>query len=918
MPQDEIKNLIINSPYEEPDGHWHYLRETKQFERREGRRPAGYHYRAGSESSEDPGDFIPLDTVNELRDKVRDWRQRGYPGSTAVTRELLEHWHDESRRPNPFFFCQIEAIETLIWLREAPEAERESVQVPGGPGNFIRRCCKMATGSGKTVVMALLIAWQALNSANHPDDPRYSKNVLIIAPNLTIKEQLKQLKPSADESVYKEFRIIPKSLKKQFYQARVLVQNWHQLNPEPPSPEAKVVKVNEYPESGEAFARRVLGSLDRADDLIVINDEAHHAWRPEGEDTSQQDEEATIWIQALDRIASSMGLKTCYDFSATPYPASKASGDVELFDWIVSDFNLNDAIEAGLVKTPRVVVRDDLVPDAETYKSKLFNLYNQPEVKDDLGRRADPDEPLPELVRNAYYLLGLDWQEKKQAWEEAGYPTPPVMITVANLTNTAARIYNEFVQGKIQIEELGDEERVLHVDSRVLDEAVEENDPRQLRALPTESEALENLSEDMTRKEKAELLRELVNTIGEPDGLGGHIHNVISVGMLSEGWDTNTVTHIMGLRAFSSQLLCEQVVGRGLRRRSYEVDPETGLMTPEYVNVFGIPFTFLPHETHEGSAPVEEEPKTEIRPVPEKVDRELSWPNVTRVERQLQPNLELDMEEIGELTLDATEIPKVAELAPMLEGRPHELNQAKIELKELGAKKRLQRLIFETSREVYERVDPNWKGSKEALLAQMISFVEDFITSERLGVKPEALGKDPELRRAIITLQIRTVVDHLWQGIKEAHTEELIPVVDQDDPVSSTGDMDPWYTTKPTGEAEKSHINRCVLDSGWEMEPAFILDNEDDVRAWVKIDHLGFEIPYTFEGAFHHYRPDFLIELADGRKLILEVKGQKTDKDEAKWEAAREWVEAVSSSDEFGQWDFVVASEPGEIHNILI
>jgi type III restriction enzyme len=340
---------------------------------------------------------------------------------------------------------------------------------------------------------------------------------------------------------------------------------------------------------------------------------------------------------------------TCFDLSATPFaPTGKQSGEETLFDWIVSDFGLNDAIESGLVKTPRVVVRDDAVPDAKTYKSKLYHLYMDKDVKGDLNRKADAHEPLPNLVNNAYYLLGKDWFETARRWEAAGSPTPPVMITVANRTETAARVHYAFTHGKIHIDELADPEKILHIDSKVLEkaEAREEAVDLQPSLEDDTGEDSEAPVKKLSKKDQAELLRQTVDTVGQPGKPGERIHKVISVGMLSEGWDAKTVTHIMGLRAFSSQLLCEQVVGRGLRRTAYDIHKETGLFEAEYVNIFGVPFTFLPHEGGEGLPPPPPPPKTRIEPVPEKKEFEISWPNIIRIDHEYRQRLLLDLEDV--------------------------------------------------------------------------------------------------------------------------------------------------------------------------------------------------------------------------------------------------------------------------------
>jgi len=314
-------------------------------------------------------------------------------------------------------------------------------------------------------------------------------------------------------------------------------------------------------------------------------------------------------VSGLDRIHEARNIMICHDFSATPFaPSGKKSSEEALFEWIVSDFGLNDAIESGLVKTPRVVIRDDgkLTKD---YKSRLYHIYNDAEVKDDINRKAKAHEPLPDLITSGYYLLGKDWLETSKAWEKAGFKTPPVMISVANRTETAARVKYAFDHKKVRIDELCIPERILHIDSRVLEmaEAQEEAAPIAAAAQDDDSEDIPELK--LSKKELAESLRQTVDTVGRIGKPGAFIQKVISVGMLSEGWDAKTVTHIMGLRAFSSQLLCEQVVGRGLRRTSYEVNPETNLFEAEYVNIFGVPFTFLPHESKDGPPRLRQHPK---------------------------------------------------------------------------------------------------------------------------------------------------------------------------------------------------------------------------------------------------------------------------------------------------------------------
>ena len=939
MEQGTIDKLIINGPYDEPKKYWRYNPLTRGFSREKGRRPAGYLKASRrSKTADDPGTHVEIPLVNEIRPRVRAWADAGYPGVTSITRKLLEYWTDpeefESRR---FFFCQLEAAETLIWLTEAGENEKVGLDIPGDGGAFRRLCSKMATGTGKTVVMAMVIAWHILNKATFPQDPRFSKNVLVIAPGLTVKNRLAVLQHKTDGNFYESFGIVPPTLMEKLRNGSVMISNWHVLNWEDDKQIAKKKSVDKRgAKSDQAYVRDVLEDMANARNLLVINDEAHHAWRtPEGVNTRGVEksalEQATKWVGGLDRIHRARGILSCYDFSATPFvPSGHAAAEESLFGWIVSDFGLNDAIESGLVKTPRVVVRDDAVPDAKTYKSRFYHLYNDDDVRDDLNRRAQPHEPLPDLVTNAYYLLGYDWRETAKLWsgngeavrnenQEGRKPaTPPVMITVANRTETAARIRHAFERGSILIDELCDTDRILHIDSTVLKKAEEANEPAG-RTNPEPEEEPDD--EDappkrMNATQRAENLRRMVDTVGKAGQPGEKIQNVISVGMLSEGWDAKTVTHIMGLRAFSSQLLCEQVVGRGLRRTTYDIG-EDGLFTPEYVNIFGVPFTFLPHESDDDVVPRPEREKTEIKPVQEKADHEIRFPNIIRVEHVLRPKLSLDPEKTRPLVLDASETAQIAELARIVDGQPDVSQISSIDLENLAREYRTQRIIFEAARDVFDQMRESWNGSSQLLIGQLVQLVEQYITSNAIQITPPLFYQDELRRRLTITLNMTKVVQHIWEAIQFENTERLEPVFDPERPIKATGDMGPWLTSKPCGQTHRSHINLCVYDSTWEASDAYELDRNDAVESWVKNDHLGFEILYVHRGVVSKYRPDFIVRLKSREMMVLETKGQQDERTDAKRRALELWVKAVNQHGGFGKWSSAMATSPGQIKEIL-
>jgi len=925
MSKTAIDQLIINSPYEEPKQYWSYDRETRLFSLKDGRRPAGYVVASErSKAFDDPGVFVEIPLVNQIRFRVDTWRESGYPGITGITKRLLEHWQNpEEREYRRFFFCQMEAIETLIWLTEAPNAQKVGIEIPSDGGPFDRLCSKMATGSGKTIVMAMLIAWQVLNKVTYPQDARFSKYVFVVAPGLTVKSRLQVLLPWAAENYYDEFNIVPIGLKEKLRQGKILIRNWHVLQWESEEKIAKKKSVDKRGiKSNEAYIREVLGEMANATNILIINDEAHHAWRVPAESKikgikKEQLEEATIWVSGLDRIHETRNILICHDFSATPFaPSGKKSSEEALFGWIVSDFGLNDAIESGLVKTPRVVIRDDgkLTKD---YKSRLYHIYNDAEVKDDINRKAKAHEPLPDLITNGYYLLGKDWLETSKAWEKVGFTTPPVMISVANRTETAARVKYAFDHNKVRIDELCILERILHIDSKVLELAESQEEAAPIVDADQENGFEDTLKRKLSKKERAEVLRRTVDTVGQTGKPGALIQKVISVGMLSEGWDAKTVTHIMGLRAFSSQLLCEQVVGRGLRRTSYDVNPETNLLEAEYVNIFGVPFTFLPHESLDGPPPPPPPPKTRIETVIEKQQFEISWPNIIRIEHIYKPTLTLDMDKVPLLELSAYNTATLAELAPIVEGKPDVTQISTIDLEDLGRKFRMQKIIFETARDVFDQMKPNWKGNREFLLAQLIRLVELFLESDRIQIEPLLFYRNDVKRRILLTLNMNKVVQHIWEAIRFENSESIEPIFDQDYPIRSTGGMQTWFTGKPCEHTRKAHINMCVFDSTWEASEAFELDRNPHVMAWVKNDHLGFEILYIFDGIVRKYRPDFILQLKTGDFLILETKGKDTLRDKTKHRFLNEWVQAVNEHGGFGNWKWAVSRNPADVKIII-
>jgi len=448
----QIDKLILCSPYREPHVHRDRDYQTQEFFQNDGRRPAGYTITSPqSRQGAEVGEFIELPLVNLIRNRLKEWRAGNRPGLTGVTRELLAHWEDDGQRQLPLFFCQLEAMETIIFLLEAPDHYKTGIQIPSDGGDFTRWCNKMATGSGKTTVMAMLIAYNILNKVSYKQDNRFTKNILVVAPGLTVKSRLAVLQPADEYNYYKEFNIVPTTLMDYLRQGQVKVINWHmlawdsldKLDDKAEKGQLRSVDKRKFIEiSDTAYSRSVLGEMAKANTILVINDEAHHAWRTAAESKEKQvrreEVDNTVWIGGLDKLNRQVPIMRCHDFSATPFaPTGKKTTEVGLYSWIISDFGLTDAIETGLVKTPRVVFRDDGVLTTD-YKSRLYHLYMDDDVREDLNQKQVPKEtPLPDLVKNAYNLLGTDWLRTRQEWQKKGFPIPPVMISIANTTITS-------------------------------------------------------------------------------------------------------------------------------------------------------------------------------------------------------------------------------------------------------------------------------------------------------------------------------------------------------------------------------------------------------------------------------------------------------------------------------------------------
>ena len=890
-------SLILNSPYVEPTRHWVHKPGTVSLSEAEGRRAPGY--TKFSTKSRGDGEFVPLGAVEVIRGKVKAWREAGWPGVTPVTRRLLERWNgvgDEEgvMEPRPFF-CQLEAIETLIWMTEGAEVDRQGLwgefddQLRGDGGPFERVCTKLCTGGGKTKVMAMLIAWHACNKASYPQDKRFCRDFLIVAPNLTVRDRLAGLDP-ADGGEYGGY-LVPDELAGALSQAHVRILNWQAMQWEDEKKLSKKRSVDKRgPLSDKAYVRQVLGpELAKAPRILVLNDEAHHAWRlpptakaGDYKGVGEEKDEHTVWVGGLDRIHRVVPILRCHDFSATPFiPSGKMSKEDFLFGWIVSDFGLNDGIEAGLVKTPRMPYNAAGAINPETGLPELYDLYEAKGIKESIAEDVDVATPLPPTLANAYSLLAEDWRKTADKWAERHVATPPVLISVVNNTVTAERIERHFRSGGNatlgQAQELCDEARLLRIDSKVIERA----------------------------GAAGEALRERVATVGKVGKPGADVTNLISVAMLSEGWDARTVTHILGLRAFTSQLLCEQVIGRGLRRVSYDVDEETGLLQPEYVQVFGVPFRFLPSEGESSGDPPK--PTYPIAVVPGREDAEIAWPNIVRIDTNQVH--ELSIEDIPELTL-APNLTLSAQLAQTL-GEWMKVGQDDLYTLDIAQVPRLQTILFSMAKALLESApleEIRKKMSTPRLFAALVRLAEDFIASEKCHWEDNLFWQKVDLKtpeeRLAYAYQMGSVVQHLLKHLASKDNLVLSIVRDSRLPTLSTAKMRTWHTTKePKLTGPKSQIGAAVYDSAWEQSVAETLAGMDAVQAYVRNDrHVGLRVRYVSQGLTRLYIPDFIVRLTTGETVVLEVKGQDDRTAKDKHEALERWCKAVTALHDFGPW----------------
>ncbi|MDO8127348.1 MAG: DEAD/DEAH box helicase family protein [Candidatus Brocadiales bacterium] len=923
-----VDNPILNNPFEEPARHWQYVEGQPTLV--EERRLAGYYMISRTRSQ--PGayateDFVPLDTVNEIRRRVKRWREAGYPGTTRPTRELLNYWSSPDRERR-LFYCQREAVETIIWLAESTPAEKQGITIPKDEPNdpksiekgykaLSRYACKMATGSGKTIVMGMLIAWSVLNKFHNRQDTRFSDAVLMVCPNLTIWERLQVLRPEHPKNYYTAFDLVPCSLREGLNHGKYLITNWHLFNPIDDTGKKSVVKLG--PESDPAFCRRVLesnselGNLGSKENILVLNDEGHHAYRPgqkeelenlsagERRELEEEFEEATVWVGGLDRINAVRGLNLCIDLSATPFYI-KGSGRAEgkPFPWVVSDFGLVDAIESGIVKIPRVPVDDNTGEPIPRY-FRLWEWINQqiPASERQTARRRAKPESVLRQAEDALGTLASEWKKTFDEWQKDGAEVPPAMIVVCDNTDLSKLVAGHIDKGEV-LPELKGQEVTLRIDTKLLKKE-------------------ESAVEGETKEEREKRLRDTVNTVGktewegEGEPPGKDIRCVVSVGMLTEGWDAQNVTQILGLRAFTSQLLCEQVVGRGLRRTNYD-----DFEQPEYVDVYGIPFEVIPVKKA-GKIKIVVKPSILVQALKERKNLEITFPRVEGYVFDVKHRIKCDVSKIPKLEVDPSRAPTeviVKGAAGYRLGRPDRLGpgtEAVHNRNPFHTIHPIQSSVYKITSEITNRYKPDNPEERRFLFPQVLGYVWGYL-NERVtfvDAPPEEIAllkyRDLIVERMIAAIEPDT----------EAGEPPLLPIIERLRPTGSTSEV-LFRTKRPCYGTTKSHVSHVVADSPvWEHSVAYQLERLSLVIAYVKNDHLDFEIPYEYEGVQHPYRPDFLIRLhkEDGSeaRVILEVKGFETEKDRAKEAGAIRWVKAVNYHGQFGRWEYIICKDPRKL-----
>jgi type III restriction enzyme len=922
--------------------------------------------------------YDPTSIINELRQQVDQWRELKNPSQWQVTPEtarLLEHWrHHKFSSVRPFF-CQVEAAETAIWLTEvAPQAGRAGKRLLDHLSNaskdanpeLMRLALKLATGAGKTTVMAMLIAWQTVNAVRRPNSKNFSRGFLVVAPGLTIKDRLRVLQPNDPDSYYASRELVPEDMLDDVNRAKIVITNFHAFKLrdriELSSGGRSLLQgrgeaLNTLETEGQML-QRVMPDLMGLKQILVLNDEAHHCYREkpdadESEDLKGDDkkeaeknnEAARVWISGLEAVNRKLGLSRVIDLSATPFFLS-GSGYAEgtLFPWTMSDFSLMDAIECGIVKLPRVPVSDNIPGGDMPMFRDLWEHIRSHMPKKGRGKANTLDPlSLPPQLQTALEALYGHYDKTFQLWDKAGIKVPPCFIVVCNNTSTSKLVYDfisgfqrenddgstTMVNGRFALFQNYDEHcnpfprpNTLLIDSEQLEsgEALDDNF-RSMAADEIERfrrEIVERggkLAEDLQKGKELDdvtLLREVMNTVGKYGQLGGSIRCVVSVSMLTEGWDANTVTHVLGVRAFGTQLLCEQVIGRALRRQPYDLNDD-GLFNVEYADVLGIPFDFTAKPVPAPPQPPRE--TIQVKAVrPDRDALEIRFPRIAGY------RIELPEERLTAQFNDDS----VLELTPDLVGATETQNsgiigeRVDLNLVHTGDVRPSQVLYELTSYLVLNKWRDPGEDPKLHLFGQLKRIAKQWLDGYLVckgGTYPAQLKY--KMLADMACNKITAGITRAFIGQRPIKAE-----LDPYNPVGSTANV--RFNTSKTDRWETSskhcHVNWIVLDSDWEAEFCRVAEAHPKVRAYVKNHNLGFEVPYRYGSETRRYLPDFIVNIDDGHgdddllHLVVEIKGyRREDAKEKKATMDAYWVPGVNHLKGYGRWAF---AEFGDVFQI--
>ncbi len=982
-----FEHPILNSPYDYPARHWELDAQgqpTQQILERRRRaefitpipKPKKRKAQAAQTSLLlDGGDGLSTQAqeyektasmINAVRQEVDKWRGIQNPNDWRVTPEtarLLQHWRHHKFSGIRPFFCQVEAVETAIWLTEvAPQLGKAGEKFLDHLANanndanpeLMRLALKLATGAGKTTVMAMLIAWQTINAVRRPGSRKFTRGFLIVAPGLTIKDRLRVLQPNDPDSYYLSRELAPGDMMGDLERAKIVITNYHAFKLRERIPLSKGGRLLLQGRGGEELdtlesegqmIQRVMPDLMGLKNILVINDEAHHCYRekPElGEDedlkgeekkeAEQNNEAARLWISGLEAVNRKLGLARVIDLSATPF-FLRGSGYAEgtLFPWTLSDFSLMDAIECGIVKLPRVPVADN-IPGAEVpVFRKLWEHIRKDMPKKGRGKTEGLDPlKLPTRLQTALEALYGHYKKTYDLWEQAGIQVPPCFIVVCNNTATSKLVYDyisgfqrqnadgtsTLENGRLELFRNFDEHgnplgrpKTLLIDSEQLEsgEALDDNFRgmasdeierfrREIIERTGDPRAAENITDQ-------DLLREVMNTVGKAGRLGDSIRCVVSVSMLTEGWDASTVTHVLGVRAFGTQLLCEQVIGRALRRQSYELN-EDGLFNVEYADVLGIPFDFTAKPVVAPPQPPRE--TIQVKAIrPERDELEIRFPRVQGYRVELPEErltAEFNDDSILELTPDLVG-PSITKNAGII-GQDVDLN-----LVHTGDMRHSTLLFHLTQRLIYTKWRDPGEEPRLYLFGQLKRIAKQWLDT-CLVCKGGAYPAQ---------LMYQSLADMACERITAGITRALIgerpmkAVLDPYNPTGSTAHVnfntskkDRWQT-----DARRCHVNWVILDSGWEGEFCRVAEAHPRVRAYVKNHNLGLEVPYRYGSEMRFYLPDFVVLAEDGHgeadllHLAVEVKGyRREDAKEKKATMETYWVPGVNNLKQYGRWAF--------------